>query len=79
MFNEANHIIQNETMLAYQKFRLRETVHVYTDASDTQLGGVIQQDNHHRSFTQSNLTVPREAIQLANKRYLVSLRHWSPL
>ena len=36
-------MIQKETMLAYPNFR--ETFHVYADASDNQLGGVVMQHN----------------------------------
>ena len=34
-------MIKKETMLAYPKFG--EVFHIYADASDTQLGGVIMQ------------------------------------
>ena len=40
-FEDTKRMIQKETMLAYPKFG--ETFHVYADASDTQLGGVIMQ------------------------------------
>ena len=41
-------MIQKETMLAYPKFG--EVFHIYADASDTQLGGVIMQDNKPLAF-----------------------------
>ena len=47
-FNEAKHMIQKETMLAYPKFG--ETFHFYADASDTQLGRVIVQHNRPLAF-----------------------------
>ena len=47
-FEEAKRMLQKETMLAYPKFG--ETFHIYADASDTQLGGVIMQDNKPLAF-----------------------------
>jgi len=47
-FEEAKRMIKQETMLAYPKFN--EPFHIYTDASDTQLGGVIMQDNKPLAF-----------------------------
>ena len=41
-------MIQKETMLAYLKFG--ETFHVYSDASDTKLGGAIMQHNRLLAF-----------------------------
>ena len=46
-------MIQKETMLAYPKFG--ETFHVYADASDTQLGGVIMQNGKPLAFDTSKL------------------------
>ena len=65
-FNEAKHMIQKETMLAYPKFG--ETYHVYADASDTQLDGVIMQNKPTvGNFTPENLTV----LKLENRNYYV--------
>ena len=47
-FEEAKKMIQKETMLAYPKFG--EVFHIYADASDTQLGGVIMQDDKPLAF-----------------------------
>ena len=47
-FEDAKRMIQKETMLAYPKFG--ETFHVYADASDTQLGGVIMQNGKPLPF-----------------------------
>ena len=47
-FDEAKRMIQKETMLAYPKFG--ETFHIYADASNTQLGGVIMQNNKPLAF-----------------------------
>ena len=47
-FEDAKRMIQKETMLAYPKFG--ETFHVYADASDTQLGGVIMQNGKPLAF-----------------------------
>ena len=41
-------MIKKETMLAYPKFG--EVFHIYADASDTQLGGVIMQNNKPLAF-----------------------------
>ena len=59
-------MIQKETMLAYPKFG--ETFHVYVDASDTQLGGVIMQHNQPLAFYTRKLNrltqcQPLEAVQ----------------
>ena len=47
-FEKAKTMIKQETMLAYPRFG--ETFHVYADASDTQLGGVIMQNNKPLAF-----------------------------
>ena len=47
-FEEAKHMIQREVMLAYPDFSKK--FHIYADASDTQLGGVIMQDNKPLAF-----------------------------
>ena len=47
-------MIQKETMLAYLKFG--EIFHVYADASETQLGGVITQNNQPLAFYTRKLT-----------------------
>ena len=47
-FEEAKRMITKETMLSYPKFG--EPFHIYADASDTQLGGVIMQDNKPLAF-----------------------------
>ena len=47
-FEEAKQMIQKETMLSYPNFE--KEFHVYADASKTQLGGVIMQDNKPLAF-----------------------------
>ena len=47
-FEEAKQMIQQEAMLAHPDFS--KEFHVYTDASDTQLGGVIMQGNKPLAF-----------------------------
>ena len=47
-FEEAKQMIQREAMLAYPDFSKK--FHIYADASDTQLGGVIMQDNKPLAF-----------------------------
>ena len=47
-FDEAKRMIKKETMLAYPKFG--EVFHIYADASDTQLGGVIMQNDKPLAF-----------------------------
>ena len=47
-FEQAKRMIQQETMLSYPDFN--KTFHVYADASKTQLGGVIMQDNKPLAF-----------------------------
>ena len=43
-FKEAKNMIQREAMLAYPDFS--KNFHIYADASDTQLGGVIMENNN---------------------------------
>ena len=47
-FEEAKRMIQKEALLAYPDFS--KIFHVYADASDIQLGGVIMQDNRPLAF-----------------------------
>ena len=47
-FEEAKQMIQREAMLAYPDFSKK--FHIYADASDTQLGGVIMQGNKPLAF-----------------------------
>ena len=47
-FDEAKRMIKKETMLAYPKFG--EVFHIYADASDTQLGEVIMQNDKPLAF-----------------------------
>ena len=51
-FQDAKRMIQKETMLAYPQFV--KTFHVYADASDTQLGGVIMQNGKPLAFYTRN-------------------------
>ena len=48
LFQEAKNMVQQEAMLAYPDFN--KEFHMYADASDTQLGGVIMQENKPLAF-----------------------------
>ena len=47
-FEELKQVMSEETLLAFPDFS--KTFHVYTDASDYQLGGVIMQENKLLAF-----------------------------
>ena len=49
VFDEAKQMIKKETMLAYPKFG--EVFHIYADASDTQLGVIMQNDKPLAFYT----------------------------
>jgi len=53
-FKEIKRTISRETLLVFPDFN--KTFHVYTDASDYQLGGVIVQDNKPLAFYSRKLT-----------------------
>ena len=47
-FDELKKVISKETLLTFPNFN--KTFHIYTDASDYQLGAVIMQENKHIAF-----------------------------
>ena len=67
-FEEAKQMIQKETMLAYPKFG--EVFHVYADASDTQLGGVIMQNNKPLAFYTRKLNSAQSKYSTGEKELL---------
>ena len=67
-FDEAKRMIQKETMLAYPKFG--ETFHIYADASNTQLGGVIMQNNKPLAFYTRKLNSAQSNYSVGEKELL---------
>ena len=67
-FEEAKHMIQKETMLAYPQFG--KPFHVYADASDTQLGGVIMQENKPLAFYTRKLNLVQSKYTTGEKELL---------
>ena len=66
-------MIQKETMLAYPKFG--ETFHVYADVSDTQLGGVIMQNNRPLAFYTRKLNSAQRNYSTGEQELLSIVRH----
>jgi hypothetical protein len=54
-------------MLTFPDFS--KLFHIYTDASDRQLGAVIKQDEKPIAFYRKNLVVLNRDIQLVNKNH----------
>ena len=67
-FENAKRMIQKETMLAYPKFG--ETFHIFADASDTQLGGVIMQNNRPLAFYTRKLNQAQQKYTTGEKELL---------
>ena len=67
-FENAKRMIQKETMLAYPKFG--EVFHVFADASDTQLGGVIMQQNRPLAFYTRKLNQAQQKYTTGEKELL---------
>ena len=61
-------MIQKETMLAYPQFG--KPFHVYADASDTQLGGVIMQENKPLAFYTRKLNHAQSKYTTGEKELL---------
>jgi hypothetical protein len=69
-FENVKKIIYREVMLIYPDFN--KTFHIYTDASDTQLGYVITQDDKPIAlYLQEKNIEPGNVIQLGNKNYFL--------
>ena len=66
-FDEAKRMIKKETMLAYPKFG--KVFHTYADASDTQLGGVIMQNDKPLAFYTRKLNQAQSKYSTGNKSY----------
>ncbi len=60
-------VISKETLLTFPDFN--KEFHVYTDASDYQLGAVIMQDNKPLAFYSRKWLVPRKTTLRVNKNY----------
>jgi hypothetical protein len=67
VFENIKKIIYREVMLTFPDFS--KSFHIYTYASDKQLGAVIAQDENLLHFIVENLIVLNRYIQLASKTY----------
>ena len=67
-FEDAKRMIKKETMLAYPKFG--EQFHIYADASDTQLGGVIMQNNKPLAFYTRKLNPAQQRYSTGEQELL---------
>jgi hypothetical protein len=66
-FENINKIIYREVMLTCPDFS--KPFHIYTHASDKQLGAVIRQDENPIAFYSRKLIVPSRDILLVNNNY----------
>ena len=69
-FDTMKRIMARETLLAYTDFN--KTFHIHTDASHTQLGAVISQDNRPIAFYSRKLN-PAQTRYTTTKRELLSI------
>ena len=69
-FEETKRMLQKETMLAYPHFE--KEFHIYADASDTQLGGVIMQENKPLAFYTRKMN-PAQAKYTTGEQELLSI------
>ena len=69
-FETMKKVITRETMLAYPKFN--EPFHIYTDASDKQLGAVISQDDRPIAFYSQKLA-PAQTRYMTTERELLAI------
>ena len=68
VFENAKRMIQKETMLVYPRFG--ETFHAFADASDTQLGGAIMQNNRLLAFYTRKLNQAQQNFTMGEKELL---------
>jgi hypothetical protein len=66
-FEKIKKVIENEVIICYLDFNKRDLFHLYTDASDYQLGAVIMQDLKPIAFCSRELNT-------AQKRYTTTER-----
>jgi len=67
-FKEIKRVISREVMLSFPDFK--KEFHLYTDASDYQLGGVIMQDNKPLAFYSRKLNSAQKNYTTAEKELL---------
>jgi hypothetical protein len=67
-FDKIKKVIGTEVLICYPDFNKHDTFHLYTDASDHQLGAVIMQDKKPIAFYSRKLNT-------SQKRYTTSERN----
>jgi outer membrane lipoprotein-sorting protein len=67
-FDKIKKVIETEVLLCYPDFNKPNLFHLYTDASDHQLGAIIMQDKKSIAFYSQKLNT-------AQKRYTTSERN----
>jgi RNase H-like domain found in reverse transcriptase len=74
-FDKIKKVIETEVLLSYPEFV--KPFHIYTDASDHQLGAVIMQDKKPLAFYSRKLMQPKEDTPPRNVSCYLLLKHAS--
>ena len=72
-FDQMKAVMSEETLLAFPDFN--KEFHIYTDASDYQLGAVIMQEGQPLAFYSRKLNDAQKGTQLENRNYYQLWKH----